>query len=333
MKIDISNWKEYSLYPKYFDVVAGKYHYPDEYEKGTTPYVTASNINNGVSEYISISPEFKGNCIVTGKVGCTAFYQPAPFCATSDVNIFVPKFRMSSYVGLFLVTIINKNENYRWQYGRQCRVGNSKKIKLLLPQDEHGNPDWEWMEKYIKSLHHKPITTAFPSSNSALDIDSWSDFVFGNLIKNGKIYKAKSHAKSDLVTYDNFHDGLVPFVTRTEENNSVDCFVDPKDLTSLEKGNAITIGDTTSTIAYQPAAFGTGDHIVVIRADWLNIYTGMFIVSILNRERFRYSYGRAFLKQSIIDTVVKLPATADGAPDWDWMEQYIKTLPYSDRIG
>lgn len=105
-----------------------------------------------LSDYFDIKPDFSGNKIITGKVGCTAFYQPEPFCATSDVNVFTPKFKMSRDVGVFLVTLINFSENYKWAYGRQCRVGNSKKISISLPATPSGEPDWEWMESYIQSL-------------------------------------------------------------------------------------------------------------------------------------------------------------------------------------
>jgi hypothetical protein len=89
---------------------------------------------------------------VTGKVGCTTFYQPNDFCATSDVNILTPKnFVLNKYIGLFLVTIINKSENYKWSYGRQCRVGDSKEIIIKLPTKDN-QPDWEYMENYIKAL-------------------------------------------------------------------------------------------------------------------------------------------------------------------------------------
>lgn len=150
-KLDTSLWKEFKL-SYLFNIVAGKYHYPEEYENGKTPYISASNSNNGVAQLISLPPDFKGNCIVTGKVGCTAFYQSDNFCATSDVNILIPKYcNFNKYIGLFIVSIINKSENYKWSYGRQCRVGDSNNIVIKLPE-KNDQPDWEFMENYIKSL-------------------------------------------------------------------------------------------------------------------------------------------------------------------------------------
>lgn len=150
-RLNTEDWREFLL-ADYFDIVPGKYHYPDEYEEGNTPYYSATNENNGIAQNISLKPDFSGNCIVTGKIGCTAFYVPDDFCATSDVNIFKPKFCMTPYIGLFVASVINLSENYKWAYGRQCRVGNSKKIRIKLPATPDGKPDWQRMESYIKSL-------------------------------------------------------------------------------------------------------------------------------------------------------------------------------------
>lgn len=159
-----------------------------------------------------------------------------------------------------------------------------------------------------------------------LNLISWKYFKLGELIT--EIYKAKAHAKVELTTSTNKKDGYIPFVTRTEENNSVDCYVLKNDLQQIEDGNAIVIGDTTATISYQPEAFGTGDHIIVLRADWINPFTSLFIISILKRERFRYSYGRAFLINLIINTTILLPVNKDNLPDWKWIEKYICSLKY-----
>lgn len=29
---------------------------------------------------------------------------------------------------------------------------------------------------------------------------------------------------------------------------------------------------------------------------------------------------------------ILLPSNPDGEPDWEWMETYMKSLPYSNRI-
>lgn len=59
---------------------------------------------------------------------------------------------MSIYIGLFIATVIENSEGYKWNYGRQCRINDTKNIKIKLPVDSKGDPDWQFMEDYIKSL-------------------------------------------------------------------------------------------------------------------------------------------------------------------------------------
>ena len=157
MQLNTQEWKWFRV-DDWFDVVAGKYHYQSEYSEGDTPYLSATAVNNGVGCNIDLEAEFDGNVVTTEKVGCTSFYQFKPFCATSDVNILKRKdnIPINKFVGLFLASVIDFNEGYRWNYGRQCRIGDTKAIKLKLPairnaQGEY-EPDWQWMEDYIKSL-------------------------------------------------------------------------------------------------------------------------------------------------------------------------------------
>ena len=76
------------------------------------------------------------------------------------------------------------------------------------------------------------------------------------------------------------------------------------------------IGSTTLTVGYNKH---------------LNKYIGMFLVTVLDLERPKYSFGRKY-RTKLKETEIKLPATQGGLPDWDYMERYIKSLPYSDRI-
>ena len=157
LELNTKEWQWFNV-GDWFNVVAGKYHYQSEYSEGNTPYLSATATNNGIGNYIDLDAEFEQDAVTTEKVACTSFYQPFPFCATSDVNILRRKdnIPINKYVGLFLASIIDFNENYRWCYGRQCRVGDTKAIRLKLPailnsQNEY-EPDWQWMEDYIKSL-------------------------------------------------------------------------------------------------------------------------------------------------------------------------------------
>lgn len=63
-----------------------------------------------------------------------------------------------------------------------------------------------------------------------------------------------------------------------------------------------------------------------------NKYIALFICAILRKEKYRYSYGRKWVLESMRSTVIKLPATVTSKPDYMFMENYMKSLPYGDRI-
>jgi hypothetical protein len=166
-----------------------------------------------------------------------------------------------------------------------------------------------------------------------INVEKWSEFRFGDLIKDEDIYKAKAINKIDLTeTLD--LSKAIRYITRTSTNNGCELLAkkDEINTSNIEEGNAITVGDTTATCFYQQNEFITGDHMVVIRATWMNELRGLFIVSLMQKEQYKYSYGRAFLIDKIKDTIVKLPSKldADGklVPNWTEVEQIVKKLHY-----
>lgn len=173
---------------------------------------------------------------------------------------------------------------------------------------------------------YKPI---LENNSIKLTDRKWDWFVFGDIISG--IRNGKSYNNSDLIVSDS--EDYVFYITRTEQNNGVSMCAQKQDYVGLEKANAITIGDTTATIFFQEHEFITGPHMIVVRADWLNVYTANFIITILNQEKYRYPvFGRAFTKDLIKQTKVYLPIDKDGNPDYQFMEDYIKSLPFSKKI-
>ena len=100
-----------------------------------------------------MAPTHKGNTIGVNRNGSVAeaFYQSQPFCSTEDVHVFTPKFKLNPYIALFLTTLI-RQEKYRFGYGRKWGIDRMKKSIIKLPVTATGEPDWAFMEQYIKSL-------------------------------------------------------------------------------------------------------------------------------------------------------------------------------------
>ena len=165
-----------------------------------------------------------------------------------------------------------------------------------------------------------------------VNVSNWGDFRLGDLLS--KIYKAEAHVKTDLTECMHSDAKAIPFISRTENDNGCDCFVENDgDIPGIEEGNAIIIGDTTSTMFYQPDPFVAGDHIVVCRADWINNRTALFVKAVLEKDRYRYNYGRAFKVDLIKETRIKLPKTSNGKPDWQAMSDFVAELEEKENQG
>ena len=153
LPIDTATWKKYRM-EDLFVFHKGKRIRKEDMSVGGTLFIAAIDDNNGVRQRIAEKPQFAGNCITVnynGSIG-EAFYQSDPFCASDDVNVLYPKgWILTPHIGLFLATIIRANK-YRFTYGRKWTLEKMLETNLALPTDKNGEPDWKFMENYVKSL-------------------------------------------------------------------------------------------------------------------------------------------------------------------------------------
>lgn len=153
IKLDTTNWTYFNL-PVLFDVTSTRDELMDVLAVGTkTPYITSSELNNGVTDYVDEESDFGKNTITANRGGSVGyfFYQPINYLATPvDVRVLSSRFAMNPYTGVFLSTILQK-EKYRFNYSRKMGTDRLKNLRIKLPQYE-GVPDWDFMENYIKSL-------------------------------------------------------------------------------------------------------------------------------------------------------------------------------------
>ncbi len=117
---------------------------------GDIPLVTAGKNNQGVNRFVDNDMDIFSNCITIDMFGFSA-YRGYDFCCDDNILVLIPKYSLSKYVMMFIVTLINQDQ-YKYAYGRQYREKTLFKHKIKLPVDSNGNPDWQFMENYIKSL-------------------------------------------------------------------------------------------------------------------------------------------------------------------------------------
>ncbi|WP_165252840.1 restriction endonuclease subunit S [Adlercreutzia sp. ZJ304] len=159
MNLDISTWQEFDLKDLFGDPVRGTRITQEDREPGDIPFVTAGESDHGISSYISNSEATTHSDAITIDMFCNAFYQKGKF--KCDDNILVLKNeKLNELSGNFIVSVLLQDK-YRFSYGRQYRQKDYKRHKILLPSTASGEPDWEWMENYMKSLFSNRLNSFF----------------------------------------------------------------------------------------------------------------------------------------------------------------------------
>ena len=83
------------------------------------------------------------------------FVHPYNFVATSDVSVLTMKngeFR--PYFLRFLIAAIQKQKT-KFNYGYKLANNRLKKQKIMLPADENGQPDFSFMEEYMRAIEKR----------------------------------------------------------------------------------------------------------------------------------------------------------------------------------
>ena len=102
---------------------------------------------------------------------------------------------------------------------------------------------------------------------------------------------------------------------------------------------------------YQSEPYWATDDVNALysRYSGFNKQIGLFMATVIRQEKYRFSYGRKWTLENMNSTDIKLPIQRDSngnpiiddkrtysnngyIPDWQFMEDYINSLPYSDRI-
>ena len=121
---------------------------------GKTPYVSSTANNNGVSAYISNTNEtLEDNCISINRNGSVgyAFYHPYKALFSNDCRKLIIDNNNNKYISLFIVNQI-KAQKDKYNYGYKMGTNRLKKQKIMLPIDNEGNPNYNYMEQYMINL-------------------------------------------------------------------------------------------------------------------------------------------------------------------------------------
>lgn len=335
MKIDTSSWEEFEL-GYLFHFKNCKCSNASELIDGDEIfYIGAKKEDVGVMKKVARDESLvtKGNCIIficdgQGSVGYSNYIE-RDFIGSTTLTAGYND-HLNQYVGLFLVSVLDL-QRPKYSFGRKYRKHLSHTTIKLPTKD--GEPDYNYMETYMKSLHHKEITTSVKSASQDIQLDTtqWKEFE----IKD--VFDVQYGINMELVNcevVDQNSENAVNFVARTASNNGVVAKVKKIDGVQPQPAGLITCaggGSVLSTFIQTEDFYSGRDLYLLIPKFDMSIFSKLFCCTVIEANKYRFNYGRQANK-SIPNLIVKLPSNSDGTPDFDYMDTFMKMLPYSDKI-
>lgn len=284
-------------------------------------FVSRITKNNGVSASVALIPNIEpfevglitvagsGNGVMSSFVQTKPFYTGYHiFCLKSKKNT------MTLQEKIFYCVCLRENA-YRFSFGRQA----NRTIRTLELPDRIP----EWVNK--TPLDESIIKKSFHQKSINLSDRKWTIFTMDKLFipKRGSL----SGLKNDLVNG-------TRVISASTENNGFSCYTDgdPEYM-----GNVFTIANTgqgsVGIVFYQDQPFIPSNNITVLTPKFtLNRYTAMFLLPLFKKERYKLSFGRILNENRLNKHSIKLPVDKFGKPDWQFMEDYVKSLPYSGNL-
>lgn len=293
-------------------------------ENANVNFVSRASTHNGVTGVVDERPDctpFAAGLLTVALSGngvCSSFVQTRPFYTAYHVMILSPKIPMTFNQKMYYALCIKKNA-YRYAWGRQA----NKTLKDIELPDTI--PAW------VDKTPVLPVSTAIEKASHPPEHGRFQEFLLGD------IFEVKYGINLELLNCsitDTSDANAVNFVARTSQNNGVVAKVKLLEGIPPQPAGVLTCaggGSVLSTFVQNAPFYSGRDLYLLIPKSPMSLLAKLFCCTIIEANKYRFSYGRQANK-TLRSLRIKLPANADGTPDFEYMDSYMKLLPYSDRL-
>ena len=217
----------------------------------------------------------------------------------------------------------------KYSYSFTINSTRLQKQKIMLPVAEDDTPDYEYMENYIRAVEERILQRYRefisicppPMKISPLKEKVWRAFFIGDLfrLETGKA-KGLNHLEQD--------ESGISYLGATNRNNAVLSFVKPVE-NLIQRGNCIAFirngeGSVGYSVYKREDFIATSD-ITCGYADFLNEFVGIFITTVADKVRGKYSFNYKRSETRLKREKLMLPVNDAGEPDFEYMAAFIKS--------
>lgn len=217
-------------------------------------------------------------------------------------------------------------------------------ISYLVKNEEVTEADWGFIQNYM--FVFTSHTTKKPLQ---FDISNWKEFKLSKILS---LRNGKGITSEDI----EFYPGSLKAVQSGEDNNGVIGKIDinycVEKAYTYTTNSCLTVARTGSAgfVSFQKSGCVVGDSakLLLLEPEHASVECYLFIQTVLLMNKFKYDYGRKVTEEKYLNETIVLPVLYENKvpvldstrkysdegfiPDWDFMERYIKYLPYGDKI-
>jgi hypothetical protein len=327
MELINREWKEFVI-DDLFNVKIGKNIDGNKIDKqsGKFVYITRKESNNGCDGFIDSDKKLLNNdfpVITIGNETAEPFVQEFPFFTGTKVNILIPKNFLSSKMLFFIVTSLKAHKS-KYSYSFTINSTRLKRQKILLPVNSKNEPDYAFMENYMKQKETDFLEKYEKQLSNfekvvPLSEKEWKEFKIDNIF---------SVTTGSLVPKETLKKGKIARLTATDNNNGIFDFYEKAEHKNYrEISNFISVSFLGS-VFYHPysASLDMKIHAVQIPTLKLNKYIAEFLVFCFKRMASSFSYGDQLSSTDLPKKKILLHINSEGKPDYAFMENYMKHL-------
>ena len=342
-------WGEYRLGNLFGEATRGKRLKSADRVQGDLPFVTAGEADTGVSAFIGNKVDvFAANTITIDMFG-SAKYRDYQYGADDHVAV-VHTENLPKHAVCFIASAIHKVANAgEFHYGRNFYAKDAKDLMVSLPSSRTGEPDYEFMEKFIAELKALRIAElkalriaelkAYLTTTGLKDYTLTTeeeqiikDFEIGNVewgefdvTKVFEVCNAGNILANEIVE----GSGSTPYLCASRENNAVSSYISYRE-ELITEGNCIFIGGKTFVVTYQECDFFSNDsHNLTLRlydSEHRTKLKQLYLATCVTKSLgHKYSWGDSVSNRKIQKDKILLPCI-HGQVDFSKMETFISAI-------
>jgi len=302
---------------KSFTVVYGDKSYTNKsyLDNGATLLIASQGVDNGGYGFFDIRERFNSPIITVPRTGSIryAFVQLNPCTVTDDCMVLTPKQKISIEY-LFYIAAVVRRSKWRFNYGRKITP---KRLNEICAQ----SPEEFKTSFYYESLYKK----FYPQKNE----NGYIKNLHKSEIREFQITKIFSLVRGHFHAIDRLEKGSYPTISRVSEDNGLVGFYEKPKKAKIFPAGIITVSTVTGDAFLQYTPFIATDNVVMcIPIKPLRITTLIYIQVLLNKVKWRYSYGRQCYKDNFQKTVISLPVNSSNDVDENYIEAIVTQQPY-----